>query len=126
VQQAAATFMHEGHYLRHLRRMKRFYAGRRDTLQAVLRARGHRFEPAGLAVLLHLPQGTDDIAICREVLAFGLAPAPLSPWYNDASKKAPAGLLLSVATAIPDRLETSFARLEKIIKRFAPRPAAAP
>jgi len=126
VQQAAATFMREGHYLRHLRRMKRFYANRRDRLQTVLQSRKHKFESAGLAVLLHLPEGTDDVAICREGLAFGLAPAPLSPWYSDARKKVPAGLLLGVATAIPDRLDTSFSRLEKIIKRFARHPSAAP
>src|SRR5690606_32477893 len=39
VQLATAEFMREGHYLRHLRRLKRSYAAKRDELLAELRNR---------------------------------------------------------------------------------------
>src|SRR5690606_37193005 len=38
-QLATAAFMREGHYLRHLRRLKRAYASKRDALLAELRPR---------------------------------------------------------------------------------------
>ena len=37
IQRAVADFIAEGHFLRHLRRMKRLYAARRDALLAALR-----------------------------------------------------------------------------------------
>src|SRR3546814_9507742 len=44
VQLATAEFMREGHYLRHLRRLKRAYAAKRDDLLAELRRHSDRSE----------------------------------------------------------------------------------
>jgi GntR family transcriptional regulator/MocR family aminotransferase len=116
VQKAAATFMQEGHYMRHLRRLKRTYAGRRDMLRVALQSGGYKLETAGLAMLLHLPTGTDDVAVCRAGQAFGIGPAPLSPWYS--GKRPQSGLLLSVATAAPERIAAACARLKELIRKF--------
>jgi GntR family transcriptional regulator/MocR family aminotransferase len=51
--------------------------------------------------MLTLPDKADDVAIARQALAHGLAPAPLSPWYVS-PKRAQPGLLLGIAT-VPDR-----------------------
>lgn len=117
VQTAVAGFMREGHYLRHLRRMKRLYAARSDALMAALRARGHAVQAGGLAVLLRLPDGTDDAAICREAQAFGLAPVPLSAWYDPTGAR-DSGLLLGVATTDEARLDAACDRLSRVIERF--------
>ncbi len=82
-QLAIAEFMREGHYLRHLRRLKRAYAAKREDLLTELRS---HFDPddlaaAGLAVMLRLPEGASDLTIMRELLAFGMFPAPLSPFH---------------------------------------------
>jgi len=82
VQLAAAQFMADGHYMRHLRRMKRLYAAQRGALLECLEQRAFETMTAGLAVLVRLPDGVSDIAITREMLAFGLGPAPLSPWFT--------------------------------------------
>lgn len=117
VQLAIAEFMREGHYLRHLRRAKRAYAGKRDALLHNLRPEGDEVSVAGLTALLRLPAGTPDIAIAREALAFAMGPSPLSAWYAS-PETAPSGLLLGIAT-IPERdLEHSCERLMRIIKRF--------
>jgi GntR family transcriptional regulator/MocR family aminotransferase len=118
VQLATAEFMREGHYMRHLRRMKRVYSRRRDALKSCLETRTHDALIAGLAVLLRLPDGVQDTAVAKDALAFGLAPAPLSPWYMSSRSSRP-GLLLGVASVPDQRLQTSCDRLYRIIDRRA-------
>jgi GntR family transcriptional regulator/MocR family aminotransferase len=98
VQRAVAEFLREGHYIRHLRRMKRLYAARREAL---LRYLGEVASDsiklqatAGLAVVILLPEFASDVDIALRALQFGLAPAPLSPWYRQPPRRQ--GLLLCV------------------------------
>lgn len=94
-QLAMTTMLAEGHYMRHLRHMKRLYG---ERLAALRRHVGEAvaFEPmAGPQVRLGLPPGTDDVAMAKAGPALGVAPTALSPWYADADRRAP-GLLLGV------------------------------
>lgn len=117
VQTATAQFMREGHYMRHLRRMKRVYTSRSNALLAALQARGIDAIPAGLAIVLRLADGVDDQAIAREAYAYGLAPAPLSRCcYSAATQRS--GLLLGVATAIERQLPNACDRLQQLIAKF--------
>jgi GntR family transcriptional regulator/MocR family aminotransferase len=120
VQRATAEFMREGHYLRHLRRMKRAYSVKREALLAQLRPHfdADNVIAAGLAVLLRLPDGTPDLAIAREMLAFGMFPTPLSAWHASAETSR-SGLLLGVATSPTKELARSCGRLVDIIRRFS-------
>nr|WP_299911142.1 PLP-dependent aminotransferase family protein [Sphingomonas bacterium] len=120
VQRATAEFMHEGHYMRHLRRTKRAYAVKRQALLECLQATvgADRVAAPGLAVLLKLPRGTSDLAVAREVLAFGMSPSPLSAWYVSPDN-AESGLLLGVATMPTRNLARSCDRLFDIIRRFS-------
>ncbi len=115
VQLATAEFMREGHFLRHLRRSKRAYTARRDALVAELERLGLTGETAGLAILLGLPEDSDDVAIARQAMAFGLAPAPLSLWFDEQGS-APPGLLLGVTTTPDRRLEDAVSRLKGLIE----------
>lgn len=119
VQLATAEFMREGHYIRHLRRTKRLYSAQRDALLKCLQTSAGELEvtAAGLAVVLRLPDGTPDLSIVREMLAFGMAPAPLSLWYASPDS-ARSGLLLGVATASQKHLARSCDRMLEIIGRF--------
>jgi len=121
VQLATAEFIREGHYLRHLRRTKRTYATKRHALLSYLQSRATAEQVAtpGLAVLLKLPRGISDVAVVRELLASGMSPSPLSPWYSSPIN-AKAGLLLGVATAPTRSLAQSCDQLFKIIERFIP------
>ena len=118
VQTATMEFMRDGHYLRHLRRMKRVYAARSSALLANLHAQGLHGYAAGLAVVVQLPDGADDKAVAREAYAYGLAPAPLSIWFGTAAS-ARSGLLLGVATAIESQQAAACRRLAQVIQRFA-------
>ncbi|TKC85946.1 PLP-dependent aminotransferase family protein [Trinickia terrae] len=118
VQLATAQFMRDGHYMRHLRRMKRLYSTQRDVLLKCLERQALETTTAGLAVLVRLPDGASDVSIAREMLAFGLGPAPLSPWYVSPSS-ARSGLLLGVATSPERYVARSCDRLHEVIRRFA-------
>lgn len=114
-----AQFIADGHYLRHLRHMKRLYATRRDALLRAMR--GEAIEPtiAGLAVLIPCRPETCDVDIAQKAVASGLSPTPLSPWYANPTT-AKRGLILGVTnlretvakqawTALKPLLETALA-----------------
>ncbi|MGN2249225.1 PLP-dependent aminotransferase family protein [Frateuria sp. GZRe14] len=118
VQQATARFMHEGHYMRHLRRMKRVYSARGEALQAALERKGYRAQIGGLAVLLRLPDQIPDIEVAREARAWGLAPEPLSPWFQPGGVRQ-SGLLLGIATTDEAALPSACDRLHELIGKFS-------
>ncbi len=120
VQLATAEFMREGHYLRHLRRLKRAYVAKQEDLLAELQPHfgADDLVATGLAVLLRLPNGAADLTIARELLAFGMFPVPLSAWYASAERSR-SGLLLGVATSPTKVLARSCDRLVDIIRRFS-------
>jgi GntR family transcriptional regulator/MocR family aminotransferase len=116
VQRAVADFLREGHYLRHLRRMKRLYATRREAL---LRCLGKVASgslkvqaTAGLAVVTLLPKASSDVGIALRALPFGLAPAPLSPYYMNSPPQQ--GLLLGVTNLNERRLTADCRRLVEL------------
>ncbi|WP_454623589.1 MocR-like pyridoxine biosynthesis transcription factor PdxR [Bradyrhizobium cenepequi] len=118
MQRAVAEFLREGHYIRHLRRMKRLYAARREIL---LRYLGEMSPDAikvqataGLAVVLLLPEFAADVDIASRALQFGLAPAPLSPWYMQSSRQQ--GLLLGVTNLDERRLPADCCRLLELAR----------
>jgi GntR family transcriptional regulator / MocR family aminotransferase len=118
VQRAVAEFMREGHYLRHLRRMKRLYAARREAL---LRCLGEVASDsmkvqatAGMTVVTLLPEFASDVDIALRALQFGLAPAPLSAWYMQPAPQQ--GLLLSVANLNERRLAADCRRLVELAR----------
>lgn len=118
-QLTVAAFMRDGHYLRHIRRMKRLYAQRRDALLQQLGQGLSSSTMAGLSLLLTLPDGADDVRIAEAAEALDLAPAPLSTWYTDNNGKEKSGLLLGVTNLSDAVLESSCRHLEALIQRHA-------
>lgn len=118
-QLAIAALMEDGHYLRHLRRMKRLYRARRDAILA--RLGGGR--AAGLAVLWELPPGTDDLAVARAARAQGIGPAPLSIFFARTPRP---GLLLGVSNVDDERLATACAALLRAQRRVGSQAARLP
>jgi GntR family transcriptional regulator/MocR family aminotransferase len=118
VQIATAELMREGHYMRHLRRTKRTYAAKRAALVDCLSqgAGAAQIATPGLAVLMRLPKATSDVAVARELSAFGMSPSPLSAWYTS-PENVDSGLLLGVATSPTKDLARSCDRLFNVIRR---------
>jgi GntR family transcriptional regulator/MocR family aminotransferase len=117
VQRAVAEFLGDGHYLRHLRHMKRLYAARREALLRSLREvalDSINVQATGaLAVVTVLPEFVSDVDIALRALKFGLAPAPLSPWYMQSAPRH--ALLLGVTNLSVQRLAADCRRLAELV-----------
>jgi GntR family transcriptional regulator / MocR family aminotransferase len=119
-QYAVAEFLRAGHYLRHLRRMKRLYIHRRDAVKNALDGHIPVEAMAGLALLLRLPGDIDDREVARSAAAAGLAPVALSPWYSRPDHRHQ-GLLLGITNITEDKLGYHCALLEQLICQHVPR-----
>lgn len=92
-----AAFMAEGHFARHIQRMRRLYAQRRElAAQGLMDVLGGRMtlapQPGGMHLLLRMPGTQSDQALAARMLANGLYAQPLSRWSN--APDAASGLLL--------------------------------
>jgi GntR family transcriptional regulator / MocR family aminotransferase len=117
IQVATAEFMRERHYIRRVRRLKRLCSSQRDAPIAELCSRNAQWVRAGLAVLLRLPEGAPDVRIVREAMTAGIAPSPLTAWFENPSWTVP-GLLLGVATTPEQHLAKSCQRLFEIVEGY--------
>lgn len=113
---AVAEFLREGHFMRHLRRMKRLYAGRLEKMLSALQPYFPSVFRAALGVVIELPVGTRDSVIAREALAYGMAPTPLSVWYQN-EKKRRYGLVLSVTNMPEGGFERSALTLKMLTEQ---------
>jgi GntR family transcriptional regulator/MocR family aminotransferase len=121
LQQAAlASFIAEGHYATHIRRMRGIYSARRARLiQAIGAEFGERLPilggDAGLHLVLGLPEGADDRRLVRDALRAGITTRPLSLY----SIRRPAplqGLVLGYGTVQEEEIGPAFARLAKVVR----------
>jgi GntR family transcriptional regulator / MocR family aminotransferase len=119
IQLATARFMHDGHYIQRVRRLKRLYIAQRNALCEQLRMHNANSVNAGLTVLLELPDGAPDAQIARDAMSKGMAPSPLSTWFANAEQPI-RGLLLGIARAPEARISKSCDRLFQIIAARCP------
>lgn len=113
-QLALVNFLSDGYFLRHLRHMKRLYRERRDALEVHLGRRIEVERAGGLALITRLRSGADDVDLARRAVDLGIAPLPLSIWYED-RLAAPPGLLLSVTNLHSRNLESASDALFRLI-----------
>jgi GntR family transcriptional regulator/MocR family aminotransferase len=113
-QQALADFLNEGHFSRHLRRMRRLGRARRDALlEALRRHLGSAAAPpvADTGTHLMLPlRGVDEAATVREAARRGVGVYPVAPHYADASS-AHQALLLGYAALTERAIDEGIRRL---------------
>ncbi|MFJ2381666.1 MocR-like pyridoxine biosynthesis transcription factor PdxR [Pseudomonas protegens] len=84
-QATVAAFLNEGHFARHLNKMRGLYARRRQWLvEALHQALGGRLQidpqAGGMHVVAGLGEG-DDVQIAQRARGEGIAVEPLSQWY---------------------------------------------
>lgn len=105
-QHVLADFILEGHFARHIRRMRSVYSERRSMLVENLRAQlGSSAEIAGAQAGLHLAlmmKGISDRKISLSAEARKLLLTPLSPFYMDAPVKQ--GFILGFGGTPPSKM----------------------
>jgi GntR family transcriptional regulator/MocR family aminotransferase len=96
-QSVMTDFIREGHFARHLRRMRMLYMERRLALvQAIESQMGDMLQVVGAEAGMHLvallPPGTDDAAVAMRAARKGISAVPLSTCYLKTPTRA--GLIL--------------------------------
>jgi len=91
LQATVSVFMQEGHFARHLKKMRGLYGVRRRWLVEALQAQfGERLlidpQAGGMHLVAGLCEG-DDREISRRARAVGVAVEPLSQWYMEAEHR---------------------------------------
>jgi GntR family transcriptional regulator/MocR family aminotransferase len=88
VQAIVTAFMKEGHFSRHIQRMRRLYAERREVVAAgLMDVLGDRLrvelQPGGMHLILRSRDDVamDDVAIAHRICAQGMFAHGLSAWY---------------------------------------------
>jgi GntR family transcriptional regulator / MocR family aminotransferase len=118
--QAVLTdFIRQGHFARHIRRMRMLYIERR---KALISAIGTYFErnvegmgdDAGMHLVVLLPPRVNDVAVSREAADRGISAMPLSSCYIQSPKRR--GLILGYAGVNPSRIREGAQKLAVILK----------
>jgi GntR family transcriptional regulator / MocR family aminotransferase len=118
-QAVLADFLAEGHFGRHVRRMRALYAARGATLiRAIRRQIGGALEVrsahAGLHLVGWLPTGTDDRAAAARAAEHGVQAQPLSAHALQPPSKG--GLLLGYAAVPQPEIEQGARRLAEALR----------
>jgi GntR family transcriptional regulator/MocR family aminotransferase len=118
-QLALATFIHDGHLARHVRRMRGVYRERRDALLDGLARHcdgllAMHNADAGLHAATLLPRGVDDTAVVSRMKARGLAATALSSCYL--ARRTETGLLLGFAGANATTLTAATRTLGEVLR----------
>jgi GntR family transcriptional regulator/MocR family aminotransferase len=126
-QMTLAQFMAEGHYARHLRRLRVVCRERRDALlSAAKRDLPDLLEithsDAGLHTVAWLPRGVDDRQVCAAAFAVGVEAAALSTYYMGPCDRG--GLLLGYGGVTPPQIDDGMRRLASALRSLGlpPRP----
>lgn len=117
-QAVLADFLVEGHFARHVRRMRRLYAERQDALIEAIRDRlGGRLEasrrPAGMHLVAWAKPGDDDLRLSEQAFGAGVEAVPLSRYAMRPSARG--GLLLGWAGYSPPALREGVERLARAL-----------
>jgi len=118
-QATIADFMEQGHFSRHLHKMRSLYAERRDHLvEALTQISGDRLQvqpqAGGIHVLAHLTTRQNDLLIASAASSRGLAVQPLSHWRMRAAARG--GLLMGFANfATPQEAAAAVKELNAVL-----------
>jgi GntR family transcriptional regulator/MocR family aminotransferase len=118
--QAVMTdFMREGHFARHIRRMRVLYRQRRIALvEAIHKYMNEELEvigaEAGMHLVAMLPPGVSDVAISKSAAQIGISAMPLSSCY--AKSPARGGLLLGYGGTDARQIQDGMSKLKTAVK----------
>jgi GntR family transcriptional regulator / MocR family aminotransferase len=115
-----ADFLSRGEFDRHLRRMRRVYRARRDTLLTALAQHLPELEPAGIAAGLHLvawlPRELEEAAVIAAAARQGVAVAGVSPYRLSPAPRG--GLIFGYSNLSERAIVDGIMRLARAVSRL--------
>jgi GntR family transcriptional regulator / MocR family aminotransferase len=121
-QAVLADFITEGHFARHIRRMRAIYQERQSALfDAVQRELGGfltvHLSEGGMHLVGRLPHGVSDVAAAQRAATAGIFTRPLS--FCSIKNVNPGGLLLGYAALTPQQIHEGVQKLAAALQPFA-------
>ena len=119
-QMTLALFIQEGHFARHIRRMRALYQKRRQALLAQTQQIGvleHLPSDTGLQFSVRLPDGWDDVAVSNVLLNAGIEARPLSSYAHTPLPFA--GLNLGYGAVDETVIATSGKKMREVLEMYA-------
>jgi GntR family transcriptional regulator / MocR family aminotransferase len=121
-QLALSDFFSEGHFARHVRRMRTVYLARRDALVTGIQERLHQVlsianADAGMHLTAWLRPGIDDREVVRRAAAHGISATPLSRCYLGRATRM--GLVLGFGGADEREIERAVETLADVIRSMS-------
>jgi GntR family transcriptional regulator/MocR family aminotransferase len=119
-QETLTDFMREGHFARHIRKMRLLYGERRTALADQIRdqlgpdVKVHGSQ-AGMHLAVTLPEGFSDLEIATRAAGKGLWLWPLSPSYLDESPRQ--GLILGFGNTAAEEMPRAVSQLRAVLER---------
>jgi len=115
-------FIREGHFARHIRRMRMLYARRRAALVEAIQAEMAATlevigSDAGMHLVALLPGGVDDLAIAKAAAGAGISVIPLSTCY--AKTPARGGLILGYGGVNENQIREGVRKLKNCVQGLA-------
>ena len=115
-----ADFIREGHFARHIRRMRVLYMERRKALaKAISLQLGDQFEivgaEAGMHLVVMLPSGMSDVEVSRRAAQRGVSATPLSTCYLRAPARS--GLILGYGGTNPRQIRDAVFELSMSLQK---------
>lgn len=121
-QAAVADFINEGHFERHLQRLRKEYGQRRRSLvQTIEESIGDSVSyskvEAGLHVMLFLPPGIDEDVLIKEVARLGVGVYPGKPYHLE--QPASPSILLGFSGLNSDEICEGVARISDALRSIS-------
>ena len=118
-QAALADFLGEGHFARHLRRIRATYGEQQQLMLEQLRKRLADIlevspDPAGMHLVAWLPPGVDDVAVATACAAGGVSAPPLSYYSIEPPKRG--ALMLGYTGVTRARIKFGMHHLETALR----------
>ncbi|MBE8031766.1 aminotransferase class I/II-fold pyridoxal phosphate-dependent enzyme, partial [Escherichia coli] len=107
-QNTLADFIREGHFWRHLKKMRQHYAQRRQWIEQALTQQGFQVVPQKGGIQMVIKLAGNDVTFVHKANAAGLAVQALSDWRIRSSEDG--GLLLSFTNIVSESMARQVAQ----------------
>lgn len=123
-QMAMTDFIREGHFSRHIKKMRAVYKERRDSLIAAINLHGDGLlevvgDESGQYLLALLPPGIEDVEVVAKMAQGGIKANALSRCYADAPERG--GIILGYANVDVREISPTIDALKEIVSAHMPR-----
>lgn len=117
-QAALAEFITQGHFSRHIRRMRKLYEKRQKVLVYELKERlGDKLEVinshSGMHIIGWLPEGVEDESVVKKITEFGIKTTSVSSHYLTKQKRG--GLIFGYTAIDENQIRKSVRQLSEIL-----------